>query len=194
MSSNQWSPGRNAGDLAQTEQEDASEGHLLSRKPGWCPMKNQWVTRFLRRVEGPSDWQETVGRGKRWKATSTPLRYDPQPLPSVPGTPQDGRDFYLDEPCAAKEFVSVTPTSLAWKDRAAKFDIKLTVCQERLEKAGHRSPKLEILHSLQQVYGARKVRDYTIIDTPPFFESVRREERQPREKMDGDEGRCLHHP
>ena len=31
---NQWSPGRNAGDLAQTEQEGAFEGHLLSRKLG----------------------------------------------------------------------------------------------------------------------------------------------------------------
>jgi hypothetical protein len=36
---------------------------------------------------------------------------------------------------------------------------------------------------LQQVYGARKVRDYTIIDTPPFLESVGREEREPLEKM-----------
>jgi hypothetical protein len=87
-------------------------------------------------------------------------------------------------------FVSVTPTSLPWKDRAVEFDIKLTqgvatsrVRQERQEKAGHRSPKWEVLRSLQQVYGARKVRDYTIIDTPPFLESVGREEREPLEKM-----------
>jgi hypothetical protein len=88
-------------------------------------------------------------------------------------------------------FVSVTPTSLDWKDRAGEFDIKLTqgvgtslhaqyswtvpsgawthrrplfrgdpeelvrlfhrdrVRQERLEKAGHRSPKWEVLRSLQ---------------------------------------------
>jgi len=227
---NQWSPGCNAGDLAQTE--DAFEGHLLSRKLGWCPMKNQWVTRCLGGAEGPLDRQETVGRGKRWEATSTPLQwYDPEPLPSVPGTPQVGRDFYLDEPCTARGFVSVAPTSLAWKDRAGKFDIKLTqgvatslhaqyswtvpsgawthrralfrgdpeelvrlfhrdrVRQERLEKAGHRSPKWEVLRSLQQVYGARKVRDCTIIDAPPFFESAGREEREPREKIDGeDEG------
>jgi hypothetical protein len=32
---NQWSPGRKAGDLTQTEQEDDFEGHLLSRKLGW---------------------------------------------------------------------------------------------------------------------------------------------------------------
>ena len=62
---NQWSPGCNAGDLPQTEQEDSFEGHLLSRKLGWCPMKNQWVTRCLGKAEGPLDRQETVGRGKR---------------------------------------------------------------------------------------------------------------------------------
>jgi len=122
---NQWSPGCNAGDLAQTE--DAFEGHLLSRKLGWCPMKNQWVARCLGGAEGPLDRQETVGRGKRWEATSTPLQwYDPEPLPSVPGTPQVGRDFYLDEPCTARGFVSVAPTSLAWKDRVGEFDIKVT--------------------------------------------------------------------
>ena len=58
--------------------------------------------------------------------------------------------------------------------------------QERLEKAGHRSPKWEVLRSLQQVYGARKVRGCTIIDAPPFFESAGREEREPREKIDGE--------
>ena len=103
------------------------EGQFLSRKLGWCPMKTQWVARWLGGAEGPPDWQEMVGKGKRWQATSTPLQsYDPQPLPSVPGTPQVGRDFYLDEPCTARGFVSVTPTSLAWKDRADEFDIKLT--------------------------------------------------------------------
>jgi hypothetical protein len=33
-----------------------------------------------------------------------------------------------------------------------------------------------VLLSLQQVYGARKIRGCTIIDTPPFFESAGREE------------------
>jgi hypothetical protein len=46
------------------------------------------------------------------------------------------------------------------------------VRQERLEEAGHRSPKWEVLRSLQQVYGARKVRGCTIINAPPFFESA----------------------
>ena len=45
---------------------------------------------------------------------------------------------------------------------------------------------------MQQVYGARKVRGCTIIDAPPFFESAGREEREPREKIDGeDEGSPL---
>jgi hypothetical protein len=48
--------------------------------------------------------------------------------------------------------------------------------QEELEKTGYCSPKWTVLRSLQQVYGARKVRVYTILDTPPFFESGGREE------------------
>ena len=59
------------------------------------------------------------------------------------------------------------------------------VRQERLEKTGHRSPKWEALRSLQQVYGARKVRGCTIINAPPFFEPAGREEREPREETDG---------
>jgi hypothetical protein len=70
-----------------------------------------------------------VGSDKRLEVTSTPLQwYDPQPLPSVPDTPQVERDFYLDEPYPEKGFVSVTPTSLVWKYRAVEFDIK--ICQE----------------------------------------------------------------
>jgi hypothetical protein len=49
----QWLPGRNAEDLAKTDQEDACEGQFLSRKLGG--------------TEGPSGWQEMVGRGKRWE-------------------------------------------------------------------------------------------------------------------------------
>jgi hypothetical protein len=48
--------------------------------------------------------------------------------------------------------------------------------QETLEETGHSSPKWTVLRSLQQVYGARKIRGCTIIDTPPFFESAGREE------------------
>jgi hypothetical protein len=63
------------------------------------------------------------------------------------------------------------------------------VRQEWLDKTSHRSPKWETLRSLHQVYGARKVRGCSIIDAPPSFESVGREEREPREEMDcSDEG------
>ena len=182
------------------------------------------------------DRQETVGRGKRWEATSTPLQwYDPEPLPSVPGTPQVGRDFYLDEPCTARGFVSVAPTSLAWKDRAGKFDIKLTqgvatslhaqyswtvpsgawthrralfrgdpeelvrlfhrdrVRQERLEKVGHRSPKWEVLRSLQQVYGQE--RSEAALSSTLLPSLNRRDERRGNHgrKWTG-KSRGIHHP
>ncbi len=48
--------------------------------------------------------------------------------------------------------------------------------QEALEKAGHYSPIWTVLRSLHPVYGTRKIRGCTIIDTPPFFESTGREE------------------
>ena len=47
--------------------------------------------------------------------------------------------------------------------------------EETLEKAGHRSPTWSVLRSLQTVYGAKRIRGFTIIDTPPFFESAGRE-------------------
>ncbi len=48
--------------------------------------------------------------------------------------------------------------------------------QEALEKTGHCFPKWTVLRSLQQVYGGKKIRGCTIIDSPPFFESGGREE------------------
>jgi hypothetical protein len=48
--------------------------------------------------------------------------------------------------------------------------------QEALEKVGHYSPIWTVLLSLHPVYGVRKIRGCTIIDTPPFFESAGREE------------------
>ena len=47
--------------------------------------------------------------------------------------------------------------------------------QEALEKAGHCSPTWVVLRSLQKVYGSKRIPGYTIIDGPPFFESVVRE-------------------
>ncbi len=57
------------------------------------------------------------------------------------------------------------------------------VRQDRLEEAGHRSPKWEVLRSLQQGYGARKVRGCTINDAPSLLN--RRDERS------GNHGRKL---
>jgi hypothetical protein len=48
------------------ERDQEEEPDLCTRA------KNQWVTRCLGGSEGPLDRQETVGRGKRWEATSTP--------------------------------------------------------------------------------------------------------------------------
>jgi hypothetical protein len=39
----QWAHTWNERDPVQTEQEDDAEGQILSRKLGWCPMRNQWV-------------------------------------------------------------------------------------------------------------------------------------------------------
>jgi hypothetical protein len=46
-----------------------------------------------------------------------------------------------------------------------------------------------VLRSLQQIYGARKIRGCTIIDAPPFFETAGREESaETRSKDTMDEG------
>ena len=45
---------------------------------------------------------------------------------TVPGTPQVGKNFFLDEVVLVKDFVSVSPVSLAWKDRVDRFEVKLT--------------------------------------------------------------------
>jgi hypothetical protein len=37
-----------------------------------------------------------------------------------------GKNFFLDEVGSVKGFVSVTPVSLAWKDRVGRFEVKLT--------------------------------------------------------------------
>ena len=62
-----------------------------------------------------------------WESTSIPLQWaDPLPLLAIPGTPRVGRDFFLDEDCPARGFVSVTPSSLAWKDKVGQYEVKLT--------------------------------------------------------------------
>ena len=49
------------------------------------------------------------GRNGRWESTSIPIQWaDPQPLPAIRGTPQVGKDFFLDESCAVKGFANTT--------------------------------------------------------------------------------------
>ncbi len=90
-------------------------------------------------------------------------------------------------------------SSGAWTHRRALFKgepeelVRLfhrdRIRQEALEKDGHCSPKWAVLRSLQQVYGAKKVRGCTIIDAPPFFESAGREESSQQAGLDtGREG------
>ena len=65
--------------------------------------------------------------------------------------------------------------------------------QEALEKKGHCSPKWTVLLSLQQVYGAKRIRGYSIIDAPPVFESAGREESaDPTNRDNLDEGSGPH--
>jgi hypothetical protein len=89
---------------------------------GWCPMRNAWVASWT----GLTHKERHMGiRG--WESTSIPLQWaDPLPLLAIPGTPRVGHDFFLDEDCPARGFVSVTPSSLAWKDKVGKYEVKLT--------------------------------------------------------------------
>jgi hypothetical protein len=190
-------------------------------------MQNAWVASWT----GFTDHERHKGN-RGWESTSIPLQWtDPLPLPAVSGTPQVGKNYLLDEKCPVRGFVSVAPTSLAWKDKVGNYEVKLTqglavslhaqyswtipsgswthrralfredpeklvrvihnerLRQEALEKDGHCSPKWTVLRSLQQVYGARKIRGCTIIDTPPFFETAGREaSAEPRNKDTMDEG------
>ena len=67
------------------------------------------------------------GGNGRWESTSIPIQWtDPQPLWSVPGTPQVEKNFFLDEVGSVRDFVSVVPVTLVWKDRVGGFEVKLT--------------------------------------------------------------------
>ena len=62
-----------------------------------------------------------------WESASTPLQWtDPLPRLAVPGTPQVGKNFFLDEKCLVRGFVSVASTSLTWKDKVGRYEVKLT--------------------------------------------------------------------
>ncbi len=210
----QWYQEEDTMDPTFPEDEMTTGDQNLATQMGWCPMQNAWVTSWT----GCTDHERHKGN-RDWESSSTPLQWaDPLPLLVIPGTPQVGKNFFLDEKCQVRGFVSVAPTSLTLKDKVGKYEVKLTqgltvslygqyswtipsgtwthhralfrgepeelarvfqserLRQEVLEKTGHCSPKWTVLHSLQQVYGGRKIRGCTINDAPPFFESVGREE------------------
>ena len=224
---NQWPQEEDTMDPTFPEEDMARGDKNLATQMGWCPMQNAWVASWT----GSTDQERHKGN-RDWESTSIPLQWaDPMPLPAVSGTPQVGKSYLLDEKCPVRGFVSVVPTSLAWKDKVGDYEVKLTqglavslhaqyswtipsgawthrralfreepeklvrvvhnerLRQEALEKGGHCSPKWTVLRSLQQVYGARKIRGCTIIDAPPFFETAGREESaEPRNQDTMDEG------
>jgi len=111
-------------------QEDEGTGDQnLARQMGWCPksMQHAWVARWTREGKELMNHEGHAGRNRSWESTSIPLQWaDPQPLPAIPGTPQVGRSFFLNELCPVQDFVSVTPTSLTWTDRVGGYEVKLT--------------------------------------------------------------------
>jgi hypothetical protein len=94
-------------------EEDMTTGDQnLATQMGWCPMHSAWVASWT----GFTD-NERHKDNRGWESTSIPLQWaDPLPLLAVPGTPQVGKNFFLDEKCPVRDFVSVSPTSLAWRD------------------------------------------------------------------------------
>ena len=107
--------------------DEDTEDQGLSRRLGWCPMKNEWVASWTGGGNSGTGRNGKGGGNGRWESPSTPLQWaDPQPLLAAPGTPQVGKNFFLDEVGPVRGFVSVAPVSLAWKDRVGRFEVKLT--------------------------------------------------------------------
>ena len=111
--------------LPGTDEDTEDQG--LSRRLGWCPMKNEWVTPWTGGGNSAIGRDDKGGGNGRWESPSTPLQWtDPEPLLTVPGTPQVGKNFFLDEVGPVRGFVSVALVSLTWKDRVGRFEVKLT--------------------------------------------------------------------
>ena len=110
-----------------SETEVISGGQNLGRQLGWCPMQNAWVSSWTGEGKENADHEGHKGRNRSWESTSTPLQWaDPHPFLAISGTPQVGKNFFLDESCLVQGFVSVAPTSLAWKDKVGRYEVKLT--------------------------------------------------------------------
>jgi hypothetical protein len=103
------------------EEMDTGDQNLVTRM-GWCPIQNAWVTSWT----GYTDHERHKSKGD-WKSISTLLQWaDPLPLLAIPGTPQVEKNFFLDEKCQVRVFVSVVATSLDWKDKVGRYEVKLT--------------------------------------------------------------------
>ena len=109
----QWHQSDDTTELNQTGADVDIEGQSLARRLGWCPMQNEWVVSWTENGNSIRVQYDQTGRNGRWESTSIPLQWgDPQPLLEIPGTPQVGKNFFQDETCPVRGFVSVDPVSL----------------------------------------------------------------------------------
>ena len=99
----------------------------MATQLGWCPMQNAWVASWTGEDKGYAGQEGHKGRNRSWESASTPLQWtDPLPLLAITGTPKVGKNFFLDDSCPMQGFVSVAPTSLAWRDKVGRYEVKLT--------------------------------------------------------------------
>jgi hypothetical protein len=60
-------------------------------------MINEWVTERIGGGNTLTDQNGHEGRNGRWESTLIPIQWaDPQPLLTILGTPQVGKNFFLD--------------------------------------------------------------------------------------------------
>jgi hypothetical protein len=86
-------------DPTSTEEDMAMGDQNLATHMGWCPMQNAWVASWT----GFTDHERHKGN-RGWESTSIPLQWaDPLPLLAVPGTPQVGKNYLLDEKCPVRK-------------------------------------------------------------------------------------------
>ena len=97
----QWHQDGDTMDSTFSEEDMTTGDQNLATQMGWCPMHNAWVASWT----GFTD-NERHKDNRGWESTSIPLQWaDPLPLLAVPGTPQVGKNFFLDEKCPVRGFV-----------------------------------------------------------------------------------------
>ena len=80
------------------EEEMTTGDQNLATQMGWCPMQNAWVTSWMVFTD-----HERHKDNRGWESASTPLQWaDPLPLLTAPGTPEVGKNFFLDEKCPVR--------------------------------------------------------------------------------------------